>query len=76
MNNQNIEWICVFKTSRRFEAEAVKGNFESEDIPCILLNKQDSNYLAFGYIELHVPKEFKKAAELILLSQDFNPTEN
>jgi hypothetical protein len=76
MSNQDIQWVCVFKTNRRFEAEAVKGNLESEEIPCILLNKQDSTYMAFGYVELHVPIEFKKAAEMILLSQDFNPSEN
>lgn len=76
MNDQNIQWICVFKTNRRFEAEAVKGNLESENIPCIMLNKQDSTYMAFGYVELHVPLEYKKEAELVLLSQDFNPSEN
>ena len=76
MNNQNIKWVCIYKSNRRFEAEVVKGNLESENIPCILLNKQDSTYMAFGYVELHVPEEFEKAAEQVLLSQDFNPNEN
>lgn len=75
MDNANTKWVCIFKTNRRFEAEAVRGNLESAEIPCILLNKQDSTYMAFGYVELHVPEENKEAAERIL-AQDADPNEN
>ena len=54
----NTVWICIHKTNNKFEAEAMKGNIENAGIPCVLLNKQDSSYLAFGYVELHVPEEF------------------
>jgi hypothetical protein len=70
--SEQINWICVFKSSNRFEAEAVKGNFESAEIPCVMLNKQDSSYLAFGYIELHVPDTFKQQAEQLLTDQLFD----
>ena len=76
MNKTYTEWVCVFKTNRRFEADVVQGNMENEGIPCVMINKQDSTYMAFGYVELHVPLEFKKAAETLLLTQDFNPSEN
>ena len=55
-------WVCVYKTASKFEAEALCGNLENEGIPCVVLNKQDSSYLAFGYVELHVPEERKEEA--------------
>lgn len=73
MNNSATNWICVFKSSSRFEAEAARGNLESAAIPCVMLNKQDSSYLAFGYVELHVPEEFMEQAKQLLQSTDSLP---
>jgi len=70
MTNSNTNWVCIYKTSSRFEAEAAKGNLESADIPCVLLNKQDSSYLAFGYVELHVPEDYVQKARACLSSND------
>lgn len=64
--SDSIKWVCIHKTSNKFEAEAVRGNIESAGIPCIILNKQDSSYLAFGYVEVHVPEQRKAEAEAIL----------
>lgn len=64
--SDKVKWACIFKTSNRFEAEVVKGNIESAEIPCVIVNKQDSSLLAFGYIELHVPQHLKSAAELVM----------
>mgnify|MGYP000901150439 FL=1 len=64
--NEKINWVCVYKTSNLFEAEAVKGNIESAEIPCVIINKQDSSYLSFGYVEVHVPVPLAKAADLVL----------
>ncbi len=66
-----IKWTCIRKTSNKFEGEAMKGNIESAGIPCVILNKQDSSYLSFGYVEIHVPEERKAEAEQIL-SEDPN----
>ncbi|MBK7589106.1 MAG: DUF2007 domain-containing protein [Bacteroidetes bacterium] len=63
------KWVCIFKTSNRFEAEAVKGNIESADIPCVMINKQDSSYLSFGYIEIHVPDSFSHTAQMLINNQ-------
>jgi hypothetical protein len=70
MHNK-IKWICIHKTSNKFEAEAIKGNIESAGIPCVILNKQDSSYLSFGYVEVHIPEERKQEVEQ-LLSEDPN----
>lgn len=69
--NESIKWTCIHKTQNKFEAEAMRGNIESAGIPCVILNKQDSSYLAFGYVEVHVP-ENRVADVKELLSQDPN----
>ncbi|MBL7753161.1 MAG: DUF2007 domain-containing protein [Bacteroidota bacterium] len=66
MSQDKIKWVCVFKSNSRFEAEAVQGNLESSDIPCVLINKQDSSYLSFGYVEIHVPDSYQVIAENLL----------
>lgn len=69
MTKKYTNWTCIYKTNNRFEAEAIKGNLESSDVPCVLMNKQDSSYLAFGYIEVNVPTEFEGSARFILDNQ-------
>jgi hypothetical protein len=64
--SDKIKWICIYKSNNKFDAEVVKGNLESNQIPCVLLNKQDSSYISFGYVELHIPEEFKTQADAIL----------
>ena len=64
--SDKIKWICIYKSNNKFDAEVVKGNLESNDFPCVMINKQDSSYMSFGYVELHVPEEFKTQAETIL----------
>jgi hypothetical protein len=65
----NTKWVCVFKSGNRFEAEAVKGNIESAGINCVILNRQDSSLLAFGYVEVHVPEHLSNAAQLVINNQ-------
>lgn len=61
-----IKWICIHKTNNRFEAEALHGNIESAGIPCVIINKQDSSYLSFGYVEVHIPENKKTQVEILL----------
>lgn len=70
MMNETFHWVCVRKTSNRFEAEAMRGNLESAGVPCVILNKQDSSYLAFGYVELHVPENRLQEAEQVLRGEN------
>jgi hypothetical protein len=50
-------WICIHKTSSRFEAEAIRGNLDANGIACVVMNKQDSSYISIGYFEIHVPEQ-------------------
>jgi hypothetical protein len=64
-DNENV-WTCIYKTTSLFEAETIKGNLEHAQIDAVILNKRDSSYLNFGYIEIHVPSlQEKKAAQLL-----------
>jgi hypothetical protein len=62
------DWICVYSTNKAFEAEFVKTMLESNDIECILVNKQDSSYL-IGEIELYVSTELSFEAKQLILQQ-------
>lgn len=59
MNGQE-KWVTVFRSTNTVVAEIVRGNIESAGIPCVLLNKQSSSYLATlpGAAELQVPEPF------------------
>lgn len=50
-------WVTVYRTEDRMRAELLKGYLESKGIDVIVLNKQDSAYLAFGEIELYVKRD-------------------
>ncbi len=62
----NQKWVCIYKSNNKFEAEAVKGHLEAEGISCVMLNKQDSSYLNFGYVELHVPESISEKAKQLI----------
>lgn len=66
MAQESFKWICILKTQRRFEAEALKGQLEASEIPCVLMNKQDVSYPAIGFVELMIPETFKTEAFHIL----------
>lgn len=39
---------------------------EENQIPVLSLNKLDSSYLAFGYIEVYVPDNLKETAQMLM----------
>ncbi len=60
------KWVCIEKVANRFNAEVLKNTMDNENIPCVLVNKQDSSYLTFGYIELHVQESYVQQAKELL----------
>jgi hypothetical protein len=59
-------WTCIHKDTSLFNAEVMKGALDAEQIPCVIVNKQDTSYLTFGYIELHVQNEYVEQAKQLL----------
>jgi hypothetical protein len=59
-------WESIFSSSQPYQAEILKDLLLGEDIPAVVINKQDSSYLAFGEIEVFVHREDILKAKLIL----------
>lgn len=62
--SNTTDWTCIYKTTRKFDADVVHGNLLHAGIESVILNKQDA-YLN-GYVEIHVPTSQKEEAESIL----------
>ena len=62
MNN----WTLIHKCTDLVHANILKGMLEENQIPVQILNKKDSSYLTFGYIELYVPLNMKELAESLV----------
>lgn len=59
------DWTRIFETNQYWKAEMMEGMLKENNIPCVVLNKQDSSYL-FGVIELYVrPEDVVSALKLI-----------
>ena len=48
------QWQVLYKTESFAEASIIQGVLAENNIPVQLLNKQDSSYLNFGYVEVYV----------------------
>lgn len=55
-------WFKLYSTKNYVEASIVKGKLEENNIQAVILNRQDSSYLAFGDIEVYVPLYLKDIA--------------
>ncbi|MGJ1205570.1 putative signal transducing protein [Sphingobacterium lactis] len=61
----NPNWTKIKVYTNAVQAEIVKQMLVENNIPAVVLNKQDSSYL-FGVIELYVDNDhFAEAAALI-----------
>lgn len=65
-------WKKIFTTRNIAEASIIQGMLEENQIPVQLMNKQDSSYLNFGDIELHVPSDLEEAAKALLDKESIN----
>ncbi len=59
-------WCRIFSTDKNYEAAILKGKLEENNIPVVIVNKQDSSYVFLGEIEIHVPVQFRNRAIDIL----------
>jgi hypothetical protein len=47
------DWMKVYTTKDKFEANLLEGLLKSKGIRVVVLNKQDSAYIVFGELELY-----------------------
>ncbi len=56
------QWFKIYSTPNLPQATIVKGMLEENNIPVMMVNKQDSSYLNFGDIEVYVPAHYTNIA--------------
>jgi hypothetical protein len=60
------DWVCVFQTEYGFQAEIAREILENEEINCVLLNENDSNFPSIGDLEIWVHQDFEVSATELL----------
>jgi hypothetical protein len=55
-------WFMLYSTKNYLEANIIKGKLEENNIHAVILNRQDTNYITIGEIELYVPAHLKDIA--------------
>ena len=65
-------WFMLYSTKNYLEANIIKGKLEENNIRAVILNKQDTNYVPLGEIELYVPAHLKDIAVHLMHNTLFN----
>jgi TRAP-type uncharacterized transport system substrate-binding protein len=65
-------WIKVYTTENPYTAEIVKQALIENDIPAVVLNKQDSSYKSFGALTVLVHPENVDKAIVYLSENELN----
>jgi hypothetical protein len=65
-------WFMLYSTKNYLEANIIKGKLEENNIRAVILNKQDTNYVSIGEIELYVPAHLKDIAVHLMDNTLFN----
>jgi hypothetical protein len=55
-------WYLLLRTDKYINAQILRGLLEENQIPVVLINKQDSSYIFLGDIEVYVPLHLKELA--------------
>lgn len=66
------DWVKIYASSTVFPAEVVKGMLQENGVNAVLLNKQDSSYLAAlpGLAEVYVHVSQEEAARRLLAAAE------
>ena len=73
----NPEWEKIYTGESEFEVEILRSMLEGNEIPAMILNKQDSFYKVIGSVELYTQRSFVvKAINLIRQAQKSWDEEN
>jgi hypothetical protein len=65
-------WVKVFTTENAITAEIIKQALVENDIPAVVLNKQDSSYGTFGMLTILVRPEHVEAATAYIQENDLS----
>jgi hypothetical protein len=62
-------WICVFTTSKAYQAEIIKAILNENAIDAVIIDKKDSSY-HFGELEVYVKSDHVIKAKHIIADKD------
>jgi len=62
MDSLMENWYLLLRTDKYIDAEILRGLLEENQIPVVVVNKQDSSYIFLGDIEVYVPPQFRELA--------------
>lgn len=65
-DDSEFQWEIVYTTTHFYQAEIFRGLLEEEGIHSVIINKQDSSYIAFGEIDLVVSRQDVLSAKQII----------
>lgn len=60
------DWVSVYQTGQKFEAEMAREILENEAINCVLIDENDSLFPSIGEVEVMVHKDFEARAKELL----------
>lgn len=60
------DWVSVYQTGQKFQAEIAKEILENESINCVLIDENDSLFPSIGEVEVMVHKDFEARAKELL----------
>ena len=63
------QWEKIYETPVGYRAQILRTLLESNNIPAVILNKQDSSYL-FGHFEIFVPDDYLIQGLIVLEQAD------
>lgn len=65
------DWVVIHSTTFLHRAELIKGMLIENNVDAVVLNRQDSSYVQFGEVEVHVKRDdVIRAKRLINSFQD------
>lgn len=59
-------WACAATAPTAAVAAVWCSMLEENNVPCVVLNQQDSSYLSFGAIQVMVPKDMLMKAKTLI----------
>lgn len=60
------DWVCIYSSPKQPSAEMVKGLLANNEINSVVINKQDSSYIMFGYFEVYVNRDDVVKAKFVI----------
>ena len=59
-------WVVVYSSDKAWQAEIAKQVLDDNGIEAVVINKQDSSYHSFGFVEVYASVEDEEKSKELL----------